>query len=83
MAKNKSPSVQVRTFPDHQVITKPNPLRKVLRRVGDEDTDDPVARAEQALAGLVRDLAYHLSRAFDDVLDRGGQVRGAVLDRAV
>ena len=52
MAKNKSPSVQVRTFPDHHVITQPNPLRKVLRRVGDEDTDDPVARAEQALAGL-------------------------------
>src|SRR5450755_1018625 len=52
MAKNKPPSVQVRTFPDHHVITQPNPLRKVLRRVGDEDTDDPVARAEQALAGL-------------------------------
>src|SRR5258708_12115252 len=52
MAKDKPPSVQVRTFPDHHVITQPNPLRKVLRRVGDKDSDDPVARAEQALAGL-------------------------------
>jgi chemotaxis protein histidine kinase CheA len=52
MAKDKPPSVQVRTFPDHHVITQPNPLRKVLRRVGDEDADDPIARAEQALAGL-------------------------------
>jgi chemotaxis protein histidine kinase CheA len=52
MAKDKSPDVQVRTFPDHHVITQPNPLRKVLRRVGEEDADDPIARAEQALAGL-------------------------------
>src|SRR6266478_2060813 len=34
------------------VITQPNPLRRVLRRVSEEDLDDPVARAEKALAGL-------------------------------
>jgi chemotaxis protein histidine kinase CheA len=34
------------------VITQPNPLRRVLRRVADDDTDDPVARAEKALSGL-------------------------------
>ena len=34
------------------MITQPNPLRKVLRRVADKDLDDPVARAEKALAGL-------------------------------
>jgi len=34
------------------VITQPNPLRKVLRRVSDEDPDDPIGRAEKALAGL-------------------------------
>jgi HPt (histidine-containing phosphotransfer) domain-containing protein len=34
------------------VITQPNPLRTVLRRVPDEDGDDPVARAEKALADL-------------------------------
>jgi HPt (histidine-containing phosphotransfer) domain-containing protein len=52
MPKDKPPSIQVRTFADHHVITQPNPLRKVLRRIGDKDIDDPVARAEEALAGL-------------------------------
>jgi HPt (histidine-containing phosphotransfer) domain-containing protein len=52
MAKDKPPSIEVKTFPDHHVITQPNPLRKVLRRVGEKDADDPVARAEQALADL-------------------------------
>ena len=52
MPKDKPPSIEVKTFPDHHVITQPNPLRKVLRRVGEKDQDDPVARAEQALAGL-------------------------------
>ncbi len=52
MAKNKSDLIEVKKFADHQVITQPNPLRKVLRRVADEDRDDPVARAEKALADL-------------------------------
>jgi len=34
------------------VITQPNPLRKVLLRVPESDLDDPVGRAEKALAGL-------------------------------
>jgi hypothetical protein len=52
MAKNKSDGIEIRKFADHQVITQPNPLRKVLRRVSDEDLDDPIERAEKALAGL-------------------------------
>jgi chemotaxis protein histidine kinase CheA len=52
MAKEKPGSVEIQRFSDHQVITQPNPLRKVLRRVADEDRDDPVARAEKALADL-------------------------------
>jgi HPt (histidine-containing phosphotransfer) domain-containing protein len=53
MAKDKPPTkLQVETFADHHVITQPNPLRKVLRRVAEKDLDDPVARAEKALAGL-------------------------------
>jgi chemotaxis protein histidine kinase CheA len=43
---------QVETFADHQVITPPNPLRAYVRRVADDDRDDPVARAEQALEKL-------------------------------
>jgi Hpt domain len=53
MAEDKpATTLQVATFADHHVITQPNPLRKVLRRVAEKDLDDPVARAEKALAGL-------------------------------
>ena len=52
MAKNGAKDIEVTAFATHQVITQPNPLRKVLRRVEEKDLDDPVARAEQALAGL-------------------------------
>jgi len=52
MAKEKPAALQIETFADHHVITQPNPLRKVLRRVAEKDLDDPVARAEKALADL-------------------------------
>ena len=53
MAKDKPPAeLQIKAFADHHVITQPNPLRKVLRRAPESDLDDPVARAEKALAGL-------------------------------
>ena len=52
MARRKPPQLTVETFADHQVISQPNPLRKLVQHVDDKDPDDPVARAEQALAGL-------------------------------
>ena len=52
MAKNSAKDIEVTAFATHQLITQPNPLRKVLRRVEEKDLDDPVGRAEQALAGL-------------------------------
>jgi chemotaxis protein histidine kinase CheA len=52
MAKDKPGTLQVKRFADHHVITQPNPLGKVLLRVHESDLDDPVARAEKALAGL-------------------------------
>lgn len=52
MAKNSAKDIEVTAFATHHVITQPNPLRKVLRRVEDKDKDDPIARAEQALADL-------------------------------
>ena len=52
MAKEKPPALDVKTYPSHHVITQPNPLRKVLRQVRAQDLDDPIARAEKALAGL-------------------------------
>lgn len=52
MAKNSAKDIEVKAFATHEIITQPNPLRKVMRRVEDNDIDDPIARAEQALAGL-------------------------------
>src|ERR1700681_3767457 len=52
MAEDKPGTVEIKTFADHDVITQSNPLQKVLRRVAEKDLDDPVARAEKALAGL-------------------------------
>jgi HPt (histidine-containing phosphotransfer) domain-containing protein len=52
MAKEQPPALNVQTFADHHVITQPNPLRRVMQKVDETDLDDPVARAERALAGL-------------------------------
>src|SRR5258706_1587513 len=52
MTKDKPGALEIKTFADHDVITQPNPLQNVLRRVAEQDLDDPVARAEKALAGL-------------------------------
>ncbi|MBI5128291.1 MAG: Hpt domain-containing protein [Rhodopseudomonas palustris] len=57
MSRKRPEDIQVATFPDHQVITQANPLRKVLRRVEDAQVDDSVARAEQALAELAGEFA--------------------------
>lgn len=58
MAAKTPPKLSVETFGDHQIITQPNPLRSAVRRVGDAQQDDAVARAEQALK--------QLSDQFDD-----------------
>ncbi|MDH2385415.1 Hpt domain-containing protein [Bradyrhizobium sp. CER78] len=52
MAKDKPGTIEVKSFGTHHVITQPNPLRKMLLRVPESDLDDPVGRAEKALAGL-------------------------------
>ena len=53
---NSKSDIEIKKFADHQVITQPNPLRKVLRRIADDEIDDPVARAEKALAGMSGEL---------------------------
>ncbi|SRR6266700_5802171 len=78
MAKDKPPALEIKTYATHHVITQPNPLRKVLRRVPDKELDDPVARAEKALAGLSAEFkswmlieAERLSAAYAAVLQDG------------
>ena len=78
MAKEKPPALNVQAFADHHVITQPNPLRRVMRRADEQDSDDPVARAEQALAGLsgefndwMRIECERLAVAHDAILKHG------------
>ena len=78
MRKEKPADIKVKTFSTHKVITQPNPLRKVLRRVDERDLDDPVARAEQALADLAGEFkdwmlieADRLSAAHAAILKHG------------
>jgi HPt (histidine-containing phosphotransfer) domain-containing protein len=78
MAKEKPAALQIKAFVDHHVITQPNPLRKVLLRVPESDLDDPVARAEKALAGLSGEFknwmaieADRLSAAHAAILRKG------------
>jgi HPt (histidine-containing phosphotransfer) domain-containing protein len=75
---NEKRDIEIKAFADHHVITQPNPLRKVLRRLKEQDLDDPVARAEKALAGLSGEFknwmtieADRLSAAHDAVLSNG------------
>jgi HPt (histidine-containing phosphotransfer) domain-containing protein len=78
MAKDKPGALEIKTFADHHVITQPNPLQNVLRRVAEQDLDDPVARAEKALAGLSGEFknwmgieADRLSAAHSAILRNG------------
>ena len=77
MANDKR-DIEIKTFADHHVITQPNPLRKVLRRVADDDIDDPIARAEKALAEMSGDFkdwmvveSERLSAAYAAILAQG------------
>jgi chemotaxis protein histidine kinase CheA len=78
MVKEMRGTVEIKKFADHHVITQANPLSKVLRRVGEKDLDDPIARAEKALKGLsgefkqwMRIEADRLSAAHDAILKNG------------
>jgi HPt (histidine-containing phosphotransfer) domain-containing protein len=78
MAKQKPPALDVKTYASHHVITLRNPLRKVLRQVRGQDLDDPIARAEKALADLSCEFktwmlveADRLSAAHARVLEDG------------
>ena len=78
MAKNKPGDIEVKACATHHVIMQPNPLRSVLRRVADDDRDDPVARAEKALEGLSAEFnnwmvieADRLSAAWDAIRSDG------------
>jgi HPt (histidine-containing phosphotransfer) domain-containing protein len=52
MAKNKRLKPSIATYGDYELITPPDGLRMTVSEVPDGSAEDPVARAEQALAQL-------------------------------
>lgn len=75
MAQSKYETPTVTTYADYEVITPPNPLRgAVSPNNGDGDGDDPVARAEEALA----QLSSEFSAWMDAECTRLGSARDAV-----
>lgn len=78
MARDKRHAAMIQTFADHAVITPHNSLKHAVRAIGNRELDDPVARAEAALANLsgefktwMRAECDRLSAAYAAVLDRG------------
>jgi chemotaxis protein histidine kinase CheA len=64
MASRKDDTPSVATYADHEVITPPHELRKVMAQAIDGD-DDPIARAEAALAGLSSEFASWMQSESD------------------
>ncbi len=56
MTRRTPANIKVETFDTHFVITPPNELRHVLRPLAAGQVDDPVVRAEKALAGLASEF---------------------------
>jgi chemotaxis protein histidine kinase CheA len=67
MAPRKPATPDVATFKDHEVITPPNHLKRVVGRA--VDGDDPVARAEAALAQLSPEFSGWMNEECEN-LDR-------------
>jgi HPt (histidine-containing phosphotransfer) domain-containing protein len=72
MAKIEQPVTT--TYGDHEVIVPSNPLRKVVSEVPFDPDDDPVARAEKALA----ELSPEFSGWMDEECERLDLARHAV-----
>jgi chemotaxis protein histidine kinase CheA len=92
MAKDKTlVPPKIEAFADHHVITPPNTLEHAIRRVIDRELDDPVARAEQALANLsgefktwMRSECDRLAAAHAAIMKKGfdAQTRGELFRAA-
>jgi chemotaxis protein histidine kinase CheA len=75
MAKSKNETPAVTTFADHEVIMPPHKLKKAVGKAtaaqANAPHDDPVARAEAALA----DLAHEFSSWMDTECERLDEAR--------
>src|SRR5262245_34296666 len=58
IAKNETPAVT--TYADHEVILPPNKLKKAVTKASPGSVEDPVARAEAALAEIASEFGSWL-----------------------
>src|SRR5258708_24025864 len=56
MPRSKKDARSVATYADHELISPPHKLRRAISSVPPSPDDDPVARAEQALARLASEF---------------------------
>lgn len=74
MAPPKKSTVKIATFSDHEVITPEHKLRKAIHTAPAPAGDDPVARAERALA----ELSSEFGSWMESECDRLDQARHAL-----
>src|SRR5262249_48754984 len=81
MSQAKPPKPSVTTYADHEVITPPNPLRATVSRVTNgKPGDDPVARAEAALAQLSGEFSTWMDEECDQLDKARREVKAKGLD---
>ncbi len=73
MAKNRSSDIEIKAYSTHHVIVQPNPLRTVLRRVGEDDPDDPVAEHGHRLGARPRVVDGDDRAVQEDQVGRQGE----------
>jgi Hpt domain len=74
MSRPRTDQPSVATYADHELISPPHKLRRAISSVAAADDDDPVARAEQALARL----ACNFSTWMEEEGERLDQARNTV-----
>jgi HPt (histidine-containing phosphotransfer) domain-containing protein len=80
MASNKPGKPSVATYSDYEMITPPNKLRMAVSQVSGKDAfDDPVKRAEEALAAL----SSEFSSWMDSECERLDAARKAIKTKGV
>ncbi|WP_022723954.1 Hpt domain-containing protein [Rhodopseudomonas sp. B29] len=79
---NKRSDLIVETHADHQVITQPNPLRAAVRRVETSEGDDPIGRAEAALAGLAGEFSSWMHEECDRLISAHAGLRNNGVTKA-
>ena len=83
MAQDKADKATVTTYADHEVISPPNRLRRFISSVpGKIPPEDPVVRAEQALAELSGEFSTWMSQECDRLNTAREQIKASGLSKA-